>query len=80
MYEKLCRECGMKFFAARIQSKYCCDACREAGNRRNVRAASERHRRKKRREKIQGLTMAQINDMARKSGLTYGQYVAMHSQ
>ena len=75
VYKKICRTCGNEFEAGRVQTRYCCDICREIGNRRNVREANKRFRAHVKNAKEEHLTIAEINERARKCGMTYGQYI-----
>ena len=64
MYE--CAWCGKHFDTDR-KRKYCCDECRVKANRN-----------KPTRRKKPKLTLAEVNALARKEGLNYGQYVAKY--
>lgn len=77
---KICEVCGKQFVGIKRTAKYCSKPCREV-------AMKERHRilqaekaekaaREKENEK-QKKPIWQLNEEARKLGLTYGQYQAM---
>ncbi len=85
MIEKECQICGEKFMAMRARNIYCCDACRAEGKRRKCIVTSRKHYEKKKlskmvRQEPGKLGMVQLNELARREGLSYGQYVAKMEQ
>lgn len=64
-----CLRCGDEFSSMR-QKKYCCEECRIASYGRT-------HSKKKNRKPA--LTLSQIAVLSRQAGLSYGQYVCLHS-
>lgn len=86
IYEKICEGCGKAFQAEHHNTRYCCGTCKRQANKRNVNAANKRFRelegdRRKagKGQKKMKTPLAQINEEARKHGMTYGQYVGMKS-
>ena len=62
----VCRWCG-KEFEATTYRKFCCEACKK-----------EFHSKRKPNNKKNMKNIVKINELARKEGLSYGQYVAKY--
>lgn len=77
---KICEICKKEFEPKHFREKCCCDECKREAHRIKVRQNHQERRRKKPEEpkKIVKLTpLASKNELARKSGLSYGQLQAM---
>ena len=61
-----CKQCG-KVFQAKVHRDFCCAGCEDA-------YAANR----KERNRQNALEISRINELARKEGLTYGQYMAKY--
>ncbi len=69
--KRKCRFCNLKFVPKCGAQKFCDDDCRERYN--------EEQRRKARIEKLGAnkvMSIAEVNQMARDKGMTYGKFVA----
>lgn len=72
-YNRNCEICGKEFIGRRSTARYCSASCREL-------AANENHKiwyktnKKKKKTEAAGTPIWQINEEARKLGLTYGKY------
>lgn len=83
---KICEECGVEFETNNSRRKLCSENCRRIrGNRRARERYNEEYRvkpinkeKKETKKKPKGLTIEQINKMAMKHHMSYGQYVALH--
>lgn len=81
MHDRVCTVCG-KTFSANHCEIYCSDKCRKEGmnryvtERRNILYGNEL-KQEQRREKPK-ISIGEISVLARKEGLTYGQYVVKH--
>lgn len=77
---KICEVCGNQFVGIKRTAKYCSKPCRNAAmkERHKILQAekTERAAREKENEKLK-MPIWQLNEEARKLGLTYGQYQAM---
>ena len=70
-----CKICG-KVFDTKIANRKCCsDECAKENARRNANLCAERKKLQPKKEKK--LTVTQIAVMAKKAGMSYGQYSAM---
>lgn len=67
-----CKCCRKGFYAARLNTRYCSDACRKE-------AKSQRDAEKYEEEKksIKKSSLTEVNRMAREAGMSYGKFVAM---
>lgn len=61
-----CKQCG-KEFKSKVKKDFCCAGCE------NIYAANRKERNRKNASEI-----VKLNDLARKEGLTYGQYMAKY--
>ena len=70
-----CAMCGREYITTAPKSKYCSYECKYAADR-----VREVEKRKKRRERMAPRettkSVAQIDKLAKKAGMTYGEYVA----
>ena len=73
-YNKNCEICGKEFIGRRSTARYCSAACRELAAKENHK---EWYKTKKKKTKAVGTPIWQINEEARKLGLTYGKYKAL---
>ena len=71
--EKKCIYCGKKLRSKNIKKQFCSADCE--GIYRVVYKMPEKHRKKKLPENMQNI--ANINEEARKAGMSYGQYVGI---
>lgn len=86
VFERECVECGKRFLSNRSHGKYCCEECRAAGKRKKGREAFHKYyerqkaagQSEKEKNRMRSLNLAEINALARKEGLSYGQYMARH--
>ncbi|MDD2218293.1 MAG: hypothetical protein PHW03_05815 [Eubacteriales bacterium] len=74
----ICEQCGNTYIATRASQKYCSDECRLIVIKERGRLYNDKHRQK---EKIDEQKKAKdaigyINEKARESGMSYGQYRA----
>lgn len=77
-FQKKCVVCDKEFGAWNSNQKFCSEACR----RKNAKKYYEVYKNVKVEEKPKkdkGISLDQIDKEARKAGMTYGQYVAMHN-
>lgn len=72
---KRCVVCGMSFSHS-SRSNVCSDGCRKTRREMMRIAYKSRPKVSKKKKSIVGKSIAEINDLARKEGLTYGEYVA----
>ena len=74
---KRCVVCGLKF-SANTRANTCSKDCRE--KRKDLKITEWKNKPKTSAKKIsiERKSIAQINELARKEGLTYGEYVARH--
>ena len=72
-----CKVCGKEFMPQSHLSKCCSDECKIENNKLNSRKKyAEMQSIKKSNNKSKKLTVTEIAVLARKAGMTYGQYVA----
>ena len=79
IYKKTCVECEGRFEATFSAAKYCCPECKYRGNLKRQEEYRQRKAEEKVQKSIKGMTIADINAAARKVGMNYGQYVALHN-
>ena len=72
---KRCIVCGMSFSHS-LRSNVCSDECRKARREMMRIAYKSRPKVSKKKKSIIGKSIAEINALARKEGLTYGECVA----
>lgn len=66
VYDRICPDCGRSFKTSNKSRLRCCDC--------DVPAQAKRRKPKTR--KVKNRSLSQINNLARKSGISYGKYVA----
>ena len=73
-----CKVCGKEFITDSNIRKCCSDECKKINARRNgkIWADKQKNKQPKKKKKEKKLTIVDIAVMARKAGMTYGQYVA----
>lgn len=91
---KNCKICGKEFVPVTTNQTYCCAECRMESKRIlarekskiineerkiEVKKRTEENEKKRSRSKKPRLSIGEISVLARKAGMTYGQYVATHS-
>ena len=74
-YNKNCEICGKEFIGRRSTARYCSAACRELGKKETHKIWCKTNKKKK--TEAAGTPIWQINEEARKLGLTYGKYKAL---
>ena len=79
--EAYCQECGKTFTKRRSNQRYCCEECCRLGTLRRNRASYNRRyaeaKKKGKGKKKKLSTLAEINQLARDAGMTYGKYMAL---
>lgn len=74
VYTKICSVCGKEYPTEFIRSNYCSPECKES--RQNERIVKGVYTKKKK-EKLDDSNISKVNAMAKKMGMSYGQYVAL---
>lgn len=74
---KRCVVCGLKF-SANTRANTCSKECRE--KRKDLKITEWKNNKKRvvKKESLARKSLSEINELARKEGLTYGEYVARH--
>lgn len=77
---KTCERCGNVFVGKTRRAKYCCQACAGKGKQKQERerqAEKAAERAEKKAAEAKKKQIWQLNEEARKMGMSYGQYQAM---
>ena len=81
-YKKVCKRCNNLYIAQSINTRYC-SVCRKVVDKELQDASNQRRRENRERQKEEKrekpkATLDQVLAKARESGMSYGQYVALH--
>lgn len=87
--EMKCGWCGKEYDSGRKNTKYCCDECRKAAAVKGKKEREKKYRKRRveeakkklnrnRKPNAEGLSLSEVNALAREEGLTYGKYLAKH--
>ena len=74
---KNCEICGKEFVGFRRNVRFCSEPCRAVARKEKNRMLSAERAKKKRRKEDGKVQIWQLNEEARRLGLSYGQYQAM---
>lgn len=65
----ICKNCNKEFKTVNPHAKYCCFECRQEFYKKNPKPKPVAEK------KVKKKSLAEINEEARKAGMTYGKYV-----
>ena len=84
LYKKICPVCGKEFMSTAKNKRYCSEECYKNYTRKYNREYNQKHYKKVKSEtgkkkKVSRMSMSEIEEEARKVGMRYGLYVALHN-
>ena len=78
--KRVCRICKTEFISHSSNGRYCSEECKKKGDKENNRRGWDKQKEKmKIMYKPKGSALSQVAMAARKSGMTYGQYVGIYN-